>query len=99
MTDDFRVQWRPMAREDLRGIVRYIGRNDPERARTFGQELRTRVERLARHPKSGRPARPGLPEEVRELVVPPNYVVFYRALPKTRVVEILRVRHAAQQIP
>mgnify|MGYP005856708723 CR=1 FL=1 len=99
MTDVFHLQWRPLAREDLRGIVRYIGRDDPERARTFGQELRNRVERLARHPKSGRPARPGLPKEVRELVVPPNYVVFYRTLPEARVVEILRVRHAAQQTP
>ncbi|MBW8066420.1 MAG: type II toxin-antitoxin system RelE/ParE family toxin, partial [Ferrovum sp.] len=36
---------------------------------------------------------------LRELVVHPNYIVFYRVQAATRTVEILRVKHAAQQTP
>ena len=52
-----------------------------------------------RHPELGRNGRPGLPEWLRELVVHPNYIVFYRVLAEARTVEILRVKHAAQQTP
>jgi len=40
-----------------------------------------------------------LPAGVRELVVHRNYIVFYRALDAARTVEILRLKHAAQQTP
>ena len=36
---------------------------------------------------------------VREFVVHWNYILFYRTLEQTSTVEILRVKHAAQQIP
>lgn len=83
-----------MAREDLRGIVHYIGKDNPTRARSFGQELRAKTKPLAQHPELGREGRlPG----IRELVIHPNYIVFYRVLDEARTVQILRVKHAAQQ--
>ncbi len=88
-----------MAREDLRAIVRYIGKDSPTRAKSFGQELRDKTEPLAQHPELGRQGRPGLPKWLRELVVHPNYIVFYRVLAEARTVQILRVKHAAQQTP
>jgi toxin ParE1/3/4 len=88
-----------MAREDLRAIVDYIGKDSPSRAKRFGQELRDKTNPLAQHPELGRKGRPGLPDWLRELVVHPNYVVFYRVLAEARTVEILRVNHAAQQAP
>lgn len=92
----YRIEWRPMAREDLRAIIRYIGKDDPTRAKSFGEEIRTKAGLLAKHPELGRSGRlPG----IRELVVHPNYIVFYRILIKTDTVEVLRVKHAAQQIP
>jgi plasmid stabilization system protein ParE len=36
---------------------------------------------------------------VRELVVHRNYIIFYRVLSDARIVEILRVKHTAQQAP
>ncbi|WP_299440029.1 type II toxin-antitoxin system RelE/ParE family toxin [uncultured Rhodospira sp.] len=99
MTAPWRLDWRPMAREDLRSIVRYIGRDNPSRARTFGREVRDKVSRLANHPEMGRPGRPGLPDGIRELVAHPGYVVFYRLHTETRTVEILRIKHTAQRIP
>ena len=93
----YRIEWRPMAREDLRAIVRYIGKDNPTRAKSFGQELRDKTKPLAQHPELGRQGRPGLPDWLRELVVHPNYIVFYRVQAATRTVEILRVKRAAQQ--
>ena len=97
--EPYRIEWRPMAREDLRGIVRYIGKDNPTRAKSFGKDLRDKTKPLAQYPELGRKGRPGLPEWLRELVVHPNYIIFYRVLAETRTVEILRVKHAAQQVP
>ncbi|MCM2477971.1 MAG: type II toxin-antitoxin system RelE/ParE family toxin [Pseudomonadota bacterium] len=94
----YRIEWRSMARDDLRAIVRYIGRDNPTRAKSFGQELRDKAKLLAQHPELGRKGRPGLPESLRELVVHPNYIVFYRVLAQARTVEILRLKHVAQQV-
>ena len=100
MTDTlFRIEWRATARDDLRGIVRYIGKDNPTRAKSFAQELRDKTQALAQHPELGRKGRPGLPDWLRELVVHPNYIVFYRVRFEERMVEILRVKHAAQQMP
>ncbi len=91
-----RVEWRPMAREDLRSIVQYIGKDNPARARSFGKELRDKTKPLAQHSELGRPGRlPG----IHELVAHPNYIVFYRVLADGRTVQILGVKHAAQQMP
>jgi addiction module RelE/StbE family toxin len=95
----YRIEWRPKAYEDLRAIVRYIGKDNPIRARSFGQELRDKTLPLAQHPELGRTGRPGLPDSVRELVVHRNYIVFYRVLHEARTVEILRVKHTAQKTP
>ena len=94
-----RIEWRSKAREDLRAIVAYVGKDNPGRAKSFGEELRDKTEPLAQHPELGRNGRPGLPDYVRELVVHRNYIVFYRVLGEVRIVEILRVKHAAQQTP
>ncbi|MBF0625205.1 MAG: type II toxin-antitoxin system RelE/ParE family toxin [Magnetococcales bacterium] len=95
----YRIEWRPKAREDVRAIVRYIGKGNPTRAHSIGQGLRDKTLPLAQHPELGRTGRPGLPDSVRELVVHRNYIVFYRVLHEARTVEIVRVKHAAQQTP
>ena len=88
-----------LARDDLRAIVRYIGKDNPTRARSFGKELSDKTKPHAQHPELGRTGRPGLPDWLHELVVHPNYIVFYRVLAEVRTVQILRVKHAVQQVP
>ncbi|MCW5729533.1 MAG: type II toxin-antitoxin system RelE/ParE family toxin [Alphaproteobacteria bacterium] len=95
----YRITWRPKARDDLLAIVRYIGRDNPARAQSFGQELREKTKRLALYPELGRSGRPGLPRQVRELVAHGNYIVFCRVLARVRTIEILRIKHAAQKFP
>ncbi len=83
----------------MRAIVRFIGKDNPTRAKSFGQDIRDKTKPLAEHPELGRTGRPGLPADVRELVAHPNYIIFYRVLAEARTVQILRVKHAAQQTP
>lgn len=92
-------EWRAMARDDLREIVRYISKENAMRVKSFVRELRDKTAPLAMHPEIGKRGRPGLPDWLRELVVHPSYIIFYRILDGARVVEILRVEHVAQQIP
>lgn len=95
----YSIEWRPMALDDLREIVRYIGKDNQVRAKSFVRELREKTKHLATNPEIGKRGRPGLPEWLRELIAHPNYIVFYRVLEDTKVVEIVRVKHVAQQIP
>jgi plasmid stabilization system protein ParE len=92
----YRIEWRPLARHDLLFIVRHIAQDNPPRARSFGEELRKRTGALSQLPELGRAGRlPG----VRDLVVHSKHIVFYRILDVAKVVEILRVKHAAQRFP
>lgn len=92
----YRIEWRPRARADLRAIVLYIGKDNPRRAESFGKEIRDKLGLLAEQPKLGKTGRlPG----IRELVVHRNYIVFYRVLAETSTVEIVSLKHAAQQEP
>jgi toxin ParE1/3/4 len=95
----YRIVWRPIAESDLDNIVDYIAQDNPIKAEQFAQELRATVLPLAQHPKLGRAGRPGLPAFLRELVAHRNYIIFYRVLEEARTVEILRVKHTAQQLP
>ena len=95
----YRIVWRPIAEADLDSIIDYIAQDNPTKAEAFGQELRDKTLPLAQHPKLGRTGRPGLPAFLRELIAHRNYIVFYRVLDEARTVEILRVKHTAQQTP
>lgn len=93
------IVWRPIAESDLDSIVDYIAKDNPARAEKFGKELRDKTLALVQHPELGRIGRPGLPGWLRELVVHPNYIVFYRVLAEAKTVQILRVKHVAQHVP
>lgn len=89
-----KVTWRPQAENDLIKIIEHIWQDNPERAVTFAQEIQAKAEKLREHPEL---YRIGRKRGTRELVAHENYIVIYRVLPKT--VEILRVKHVAQQWP
>lgn len=98
-TSLYHIEWRPKALEDLQAIIKHISKDAPIRAKNFGTALRNKTKLLAQHPELGRQGRPGLPSWLRELVVHSNYIVFYRVLAKNQTVQILRIKHAAQQLP
>ena len=83
----------------MRAIIRYISRDSPARARSFARELRNKTLPLARSPELGRTDRPNLPAGFRELVIDRNYIAIYRILADAAVIEIVRIKHVAQQAP
>ena len=87
------VRWLRRALKNLDEEATYIARDDPVAA--IVERIVASVERLGRHPASGRPGRvPG----TRELVVSGTpYLVPYRVRGET--VDILRVFHAARKWP
>lgn len=93
------VEWTQFALQDLDAVIDYIAQDNPGRAYDFAAGIYDKTVVLEQYPEFGRPGRPGLPAGVRELVVHQNYIVLYRVLASPGVVEILRVKHAAQQLP
>jgi toxin ParE1/3/4 len=89
------IVWTRRAVDDLGTIRRFVGKDNPEAARTVAARLREAVSLLAAHPAAGRPGRvPG----TRELVVSGTpYIVPYRVV--AGVLEILRVPHRARKWP
>lgn len=90
----YRLEWRPLAEDDLNGVVDYIAADKPDRAANFAVELRAKAEGLRMNPKA---YRKGRMEGTHELVAHPNYIIIYRIVGQT--VEVLRVKHASQHWP
>jgi len=86
--------WKPAAIADRKRISQYIARDNPMAAIEITDLLMARALMLDDHPLMGRVGRV---KGTRELVAHPNYLLFYRVVNAT--VEILRVKHAAQQVP
>ena len=89
-----RLEWKPIAEEDLAGIIDFIAEDSPASAERLAADLRAKAEKMREHPDM---YRLGSRRGTREMVVHPNYIVIYRVLKKAGVVEILRVKHAAQK--
>jgi len=90
------IEFRPNAAEDLRAIIDYIAQDDWKTAVAFGNTLRTRIGQLADNPRQGTVVPPG---PLRRLVVHKNYIAYYRLDDDAQRVEIIAIKHAAQQFP
>jgi len=90
--------WSPAARDDLRDIVRFIARDNPQRAESFGYELMRRTDILSDHPEAGRIVPEYHHPRIREIIYRP-YRIVYRLDIERQLVEIARVWHAARGAP
>jgi toxin ParE1/3/4 len=93
-----RLIWSPAARDDLRDIVRFIARDNPHRAESFGYELMTRTDILHDHPEAGRVVPEYRNPRIREIIYRP-YRIVYRLDTERQLVEIARVWHGARGSP
>jgi addiction module RelE/StbE family toxin len=90
-----RVLWTRPAADDLRGIARYIRRDNPSAARRVATTIFATGNCLDSMPLRGRPGRiPGTPELV---FAGWPYILVYQVTENT--VDILRVYHGAQDWP
>ena len=87
--------WSPAARDDLRDIVRFIARDNPQRAESFGMR---RTDILHDQPEAGRIVPEYRKARIREIIYRPCRSV-YRLDIERGLVEIARVWHAARGNP
>lgn len=90
----FRLEWKATAVDDLKVIVDYISRNNPDAAQALKNDIETKASRLRVNPRL---YRVGRIQGTREMVVRSNYIVVYAV--DEQVVTILNVLHAARQWP
>jgi addiction module RelE/StbE family toxin len=88
------IRWKKQAINDLIKIGQHIAKDSPASAARMIDLIEGKVKPLATHPRIGRAGRV---RGTYELVAHEHYVVIYRVL--TKQVEILRVKHTAQQWP
>ena len=95
---DFKVIWAPSARLDLKEIVSYIAEDNPEIAQRFGLTLIGATKSLASLPVRGRVVPELGSPQIREVIFKP-YRIIYRVKENERVLEVVRVWHAARGDP
>jgi toxin ParE1/3/4 len=93
-----RLIWAPSACLDLRELASYIAESRPGVAARFIKQVFRVVEPLADFPESGRIVPEFDDPRIREVIRKPCRIV-YRIKSQERLVEIVRVWHAARGIP
>ena len=87
------VEWRAKAREDRNNIFDYIAEDNPTAALELDDEIEQKTDALPEHPEL---YRVGRRRGTREMVLAPNYVLVYRILKRTGIIEIVRIVGARQ---
>lgn len=93
----FPVILTPQALDDLSRVVRYIARDNPARARSFGNELIDRALAIGGFPESGPSVREVNDPAVRE-VIHHSYRIIYEVFREPNVIYVLRFWHAARGV-
>ena len=93
---DVQVVWLPRTETNLLDIVEHIAEDNIPAALALAKLIRVRAEQLSEPPTL---FRKGRARGTLEMVVHPNYIVVYRVRARLKRVEILRVLHAARQLP
>ena len=89
------VEWTNRALDNLDEVLEYVAADNPEAAATVAQRIWDTAQRLAEHPRSGRPGRV---DGTRELIVPGLPYVLPYSLRGDRVF-VLRVMHTSRRWP
>jgi len=88
-----RLVWSAKAKENLRQIQRYIGRDSPEAARALIKQFKVAARRLKDFPEIGAVVEEKDDPEIREILVG-SYRIIYRY--RRPLVAIIEVRHGAR---
>lgn len=88
------VKWRDEAKADLLEIMGFIAERNEQAAYDLQERIERSLEHLPEHPYLYKPSL--RVAGTREIVVHPNYIVFYEV---TDVIEILAIVHAREDFP
>ena len=94
----FKIVFTKPAIADLERLVSYIARDNPQAAERFGYEIIAKAEKLDSFPLLGRVVPEFKNEILREIIHRP-YRIVYRVREEQKMIEVLRVWHAARGIP
>src|SRR5580704_14034554 len=94
----YKVILTPQSLDDLRDIVTFIARDNPERARTFGNELIDRALSVATFPELGRVV-PEIGEPAVREVIYGSYRIIYEIFADQGAIYTLRFWHGARGEP
>jgi toxin ParE1/3/4 len=94
----FKVILTPQSLDDLRDIVSFIAKDNPERARTFGNELIDRALSVTTFPERGRTV-PEIGDAAVREIIHRSYRIIYEVFPDASVVYVLRFWHGARGQP
>lgn len=89
-----KLVWKRFALNDRDRIMDHIAQDNPQAAIDLDELFEQKADRLIEQPEL---YRAGRKRGTREMVVHPHYIVIYRVQKET--VEVLRVKHTAQQWP
>ena len=95
---DYKIVFSEPSIDDLKNIVRFIAKDNPQAAARFGAKLIESVRKLATFPRLGRVVPEKNDDDVREIIFK-SYRIFYRVKDPSRTVEIARFWHAARGEP
>jgi addiction module RelE/StbE family toxin len=88
------VKWHDEAKVDLLEIMAFIAERNEQAALDLYERIERSLEHLPEHPYLYKPSL--RMAGTREIVVHPNYIVFYEV---TDVIEVLAVVHARENFP
>jgi toxin ParE1/3/4 len=94
----FKVILTPQSLDDLEAIVTFIAKDNPGRARTFGNELIDRALSVAAFPELGRVV-PEIGEPAVREVIHGSYRIIYEIFPNRETIYMLRFWHGARGDP
>ncbi len=95
---DFKVILTPQSLDDLENIVTFIAKDNPGRARTFGNELIDRALATSAFPELGRVV-PEIGEPSVRETIHGAYRIIYEIFPNLETIYVLRFWHGARGEP
>jgi len=93
-----KVIFTPQSLDDLESIVTFIAKENPARARTFGNELIDRALATAAFPELGRVV-PEIGETAVREIIHGAYRIIYEIFPDRETIYVLRFWHGARGEP
>jgi toxin ParE1/3/4 len=90
-----RIRWTVGAKEDLREIVQFIGRDSVAYAGATADRIVAAVERLRRHPRLGRVVPEYQDRHLRELIVGNYRVVYWVSAERLAMIAVV---HASRDL-
>ncbi len=90
-----KVEWSPLARDELDEILDYIAQDSPEYAISFFEQVQEKVRDLINFPKIGRKVPEFDKPNIRELILK-NYRIIYRILEDK--IQIIRIFHGSKPL-